>query len=447
MKRTVRFFAVICCLAVVVTSLSPVLADDWPQWLGPRRDSVWRESGIVERFPEEGLTVKWRAPVEMGYAGPAVADGKVYVTDYVHRSGKITNNAGGRDQLEGTERVLCFDAQSGERLWKHGYERSYNISFPRGPRCTPTVDSGKVYTLGAEGDLLCLDAGNGDLLWKKSLTEEYGVETPFWGFAAHPLVDGDLLYCLVGGEGSVAVAFDKNTGEEVWRALSAIGPGYCPPTMIEHAGTKQLLIWHPESLNSLNPRTGEVYWSLPLEPNYRMSIAPPRKSGEHLYVSGIGHVGALFKLDDDQPGAEVVWRGTTKTGVYSANGPSFLEDGMIYGSDCHLGALLGVRMKDGERLWQTFEPTTGGERKADHGTVFLVKHRDRFFLFSETGDLILAKLSPDGYEELDRFHVLEPTNEAMGRDVVWSHPAFAERCLFARNDEELVCVSLAAESD
>jgi outer membrane protein assembly factor BamB len=404
---------------------------------------VWREDGIVSDFPDDGLPIKWRVPVALGYSGPAVADGKVYVMDYERQSGTMTNSAGSRDRLEGSERVLCFAAGTGRLLWKQQYDRPYSISYPGGPRCTPTIDSGKVYTLGAEGNLLCLDAADGRAIWSKDLNQQYKTTTPIWGYAAHPLVDGDLLYCLVGGEGSVAVAFDKNTGEEVWRALSASEPGYCPPTIIEHAGLRQLLIWHPEALNSLDPATGKLYWSIPLMPAYRMSIAAPRKLGDYLYVSGIGNVAALMKLNNAQPPA-IVWRGTSTTAIYSANSTPFLEQGMIYGADCQIGSLMGARMEDGQRLWQSFEATTGGTRRASHGTAFLVKHQDRYFLFSETGDLILANLSPDSYQEIGRFHVLEPTNETFGRSVVWSHPAFAERSVFARNDKELVCVDLAA---
>ncbi|MBT4868455.1 MAG: PQQ-like beta-propeller repeat protein [Planctomycetaceae bacterium] len=432
-------------LALAAGSPDTTRADDWPQWLGPQRDSVWREQGIVERFPDSGLKVKWRVEVSLGYSGPAVADGRVFVTDYVSRSGNVTNRPGSRDALEGTERVLCFAADSGKLLWKHEYDRTYRISYPGGPRCTPSVDSGKVYALGAEGDLLCLNAADGNVIWSKELTKEYKTESPIWGFAAHPLIDGDLLYCLVGGKGSVAVAFNKNTGEEVWRALTASSPGYCPPTMIEHAGTKQLLIWHADALNALNPLTGKPYWSVPLKPGFGMSIVAPRKLGRHLFASGYGKAGVLLKLDDTKPGVEVVWRGKPKTAVYSENSTPFLLDGMIYGIDGHQGSLIAARIKDGERLWESFRPTTGGTRRAGHGTAFLVKHKNGFFLFSETGDLILAKLSPKGYEEISRFHVLDPTNTVFGRNVVWSHPAFAERCVFARNDKELVCVSLAAD--
>lgn len=419
-------------------------ADDWPQWLGPNRDSVWREEGIVEQFPDDGLQVKWRTPVGLGYGGPAVADGRVYVMDYQKRAGELGNSPGKRDVLDGTERVLCFDAATGELLWKHEYDRPYAVSYGGGPRCTPTVDGDRVYALGAEGDLTCLDAKDGRVIWKRNFPKDYGVETPIWGFAAHPLVDGDLVYCVVGGEGSVAVAFNKHTGKEVWRALSAREPGYCPPTIIEHSGIRQLIIWHPESINSLHPKTGELYWSVPLKPSYSMSINVPRLLGDRLYASGIGNVAAMLELGtaNGKPTAEVLWRGATKKALYGANSTPLLEDGVIYGNDCRSGALIAARMEDGERLWETFDATTG-DRRANHATVFLVKHNNRHFLFNEKGDLILAKLTPKGYQELGRFRVLEPTNSTFGRSVVWSHPAFAQKCLFARNDKELVCVSLA----
>jgi len=444
-RRLTCSWIAVCSSVLMCVVGVPAWADDWPQWLGPRRDSVWRETGIVNQLPAGGLPVKWRADVSLGYSGPAVADGQVFVASFAPRSGTVTNNPGARDKLEGIESVVCLNAATGRQLWKRDFERTYNISFPGGPRCTPTVDSGRVYLLGAEGDLFCLDAADGRVVWSKNLPTEYQFETPFWGCAGHPLVDGDLLYCLAGGKGSVAVALDKHTGREVWRALSATEPGYCPPTMIAHGGAKQLLIWHPEALNSLDPKTGAVHWSVPLVASYGMSITAPRQSGPYLYASGIGNAAVLLKLDDSKPAAEVLWRGDAKSAVYCANSTPLLIDDMIYGADCQLGALLGVRLKDGERLWQTFAPTTGGDRRVSHGNAFLVRHEDRCFLFSETGDLILAKLSPSGYHELGRMHLLEPTTEVFGRKVAWSHPAFAEQCVFARNDKELVCVSLAAE--
>jgi outer membrane protein assembly factor BamB len=437
-------------LVLVASYAATSRADDWPQWMGPRRDGVWREAGIVQAIPPQGLPVKWRVPVMGGYSGPAVANGRVYLMDYDRREGEAINDPGTRNELYGRERVLCLDAATGAVVWKHAYERPYAISYASGPRCTPTVDGGKVYTLGAEGDLLCLDAASGTLLWQKDFVKDYAAPVPIWGFCGHPLVEGDQLICLVGGEGSVVVSFDKQTGRERWRALSASEQGYCPPTIIESGGERQLVIWDADKLNALDPATGRVLWSQPLKPAYGMSIMAPQvadtKLGRVLFASGIGRVGALYRLAADTPGATILWRGQPKTAVYCANSTPFIRDERLYGCDCETGFLTAVDLATGARLWETGVPTMG-ERRGRHGTAFLVRHEPSgpgiTWLFSETGDLILARLTPEAYEEHGRVHLLDPTNECFGREVVWSHPAFANRCVYARNDRELVCVSLA----
>jgi outer membrane protein assembly factor BamB len=426
-------------------------ADDWPQWMGPARDGVWRERGVVGAMPAAGLPVKWRAEVRAGYSGPAVADGRVYLLDYDVQLGTLANNPGARTELTGRERVLCFDAATGRLLWKHEYDRAYSMSYASGPRCTPTVAGGRVYALGGEGDLTCLDAATGAVLWSRELRKDYAAPTPLWGFCGHPLVDGDRLVCLVGGPGSVAVAFDRHTGREIWKALSASESGYCPPSIIEAAGVRQLLIWDADNLNALDPATGTVLWTQPLKPAYGMSIMAPRvgrtAQGQVLFASGIGRVGALFTLSADKPGAKISWRGDPKSAIYCANSTPFIAGDTLYGCDCETGFLTAAELATGRRLWETGRPTMG-DRRGRHGTAFLVRQGDgpgddRTWLFSETGDLILARLTPAAYEELGRMHLLEPTNECFGREVVWSHPAFAGRCVFARNDRELVCVSLA----
>ena len=438
--------------ALAVALLAPAVygddwGDDWPQWLGPTRDGVWHEEGVVETIPAAGLPVVWRVPVKGGYSGPAVVGGRVYLTDYEQTGGELANNPNGRNELTGSERVLCFDAADGRLLWKHEYDCPYSLSYAYGPRCTPTVDAGCVYTLGAEGNLLCLDAETGTVLWEKDFKRDYAAPTPIWGFCGHPLVDGDQLICLVGGEGSVAVSFDKRTGEERWRQGTASEAGYCPPTIIESAGVRQLLIWDADKLNAVVPETGKPLWSQPLKPGYGMSIMAPRVAdtplGQVLFASGIGRVGALYQLSAYTPGASVLWRGEPKTAVYCANSTPYIDGTTLYGCDCETGFLTAVDLTTGERLWETLEPTMGTERRGRHGTAFLVRNGDRTWLMSETGDLIVATLSPQGYAEDSRMHVLDPTGECFGREVVWSHPAFANRCIFARNDKELVCVSAA----
>lgn len=431
-------------LSVVVLSAATLgRGEDWPQWLGPGQAATWEAEAVIEQFPPQGLPPRWRVPVGLGYAGPAVADGKVFLFDYLLTSGEVSNNPGARVSLEGEERLSCFSSRDGALLWRQGYAAPYHISYPSGPRATPTVDGDRVYTLGAEGRLCCRSVADGSLQWEVDLKEKYGVNSPMWGFSAAPVVDGERLYVMVGGDGHAVVALHKQTGQELWRALSAPDAGYSTPTVIEAGGTRQLIVWHPNAINGLNPESGEVYWSVDLKPDYGMSIMAPRYSDGLLFASGIGNVGAALRLAADQPRADVLWRGTATTGVYCANSTPLIVDGILYGCDCRSGALLAVRLDTGERLWETLAPTVGGAgRRAGHGTAFLVRQGDRCVLFSETGDLIFARLTPEKYEELSRMHLIDPTNECFGRPVVWSHPAFAEGCVFARNDRELVCVSL-----
>jgi outer membrane protein assembly factor BamB len=416
-----------------------LVGDDWPQWLGQNRDGRWHETGIVESFPQNGPPRLWRADLAGGYAGPAVADGRVFVTDYVRIEGDPTPNPGKKSELTGRERVTCLDAESGAVVWRHEYDCNYKLSYPAGPRVTPTVNEGHVYTLGAEGNLICFEAASGKIVWKRDLKENYGMQlAPHWGFAAHPLVDGDTLYCVVGGAGSVAVAFDKKTGKEKWRALTASEPGYCPPTMIEAGGTRQLLIWHPESLNSLNPETGEVYWSFAMAPAYKMSIIAPVKSGDYLYACALQGTSILLKLGSEAPTAEEVWRGK---GLHPDHNPPLIVDGYLYGID-EKGQLRCFDLQSGDKKWESLAAATNG-RPANSTTGFIVKNGDRYFIATEQGELIMARMSPEGYQELGRFRMLEPTSQTGNRDVVWSHPAFANRCVFARNDREIVCYSLA----
>jgi len=435
---------VTCLVAAMWTSC--VSAADWPQWMGPNRDDVWSETGILDVFPTEGPKVLWRMPISGGFAGPAVADGKVYVTDYVKASGDAKPAPTKRNDLQGAERILCLDARSGSELWKHEYPCDYTISYPAGPRCTPTVDGGKVYTLGAMGDLLCLDAETGSVVWSKNFPQAYGAPLPLWGFAGHPLVYKNLLICSVGGAGSGVVAFDKLTGQEVWKALSAAEIGYSPPTLIEAGGVTQLLIFNGDGLNSLNPDTGTLYWAEPLKTSFSMAIMAPRQDGDYLFAGGHSGKSAGYKLDAAKPAVEKVWQGSRDSGLAPVSGTPFVENGVAYGIDGN-GLFRAVRIDTGERLWATAKPVNGKDddrRGPNEGATFVTKNGDRFFIFGENGDLVIARLSPEKYDELSRTKLLEPVGTGLGRAIVWSHPAYADRCVFARNDQEIVCVSLAA---
>jgi outer membrane protein assembly factor BamB len=446
LQQGVKWYFLTLGVLLASAVMTAVRADDWPQWLGPRRDGVWRENGILDRFPEGGPKVRWRARVGAGYAGPAIAGNRVYLLDRVLAEG-TKNHAEPFPQrpnkgIAGTERVLCLSDQDGSLLWKYEYDCPYTISYPLGPRATPLIRDGKVYTFGAEGNLFCLDVATGKLVWGRDLKKDYGVKAPLWGFASHPLLDGDKLICLVGGDGTTVIAFDKNSGKELWRALKAKEPGYAPPMIYELGGKRQLIVWHAEAVNGLDPETGHVYWTQPAKTYMGMSIATPRRVGDAVFVTAHPSLALLLHPKSDGAAPDVVWRGDKKTGFSSVFSTPFAEDGYLYGVQSG-GMLCCVKAATGERLWETAEPVAG--KRLGSAECFLVKNGDRFFVFNEKGDLLLARLSPKGYEQIGRTHLLDPTSAAFGRDVLWSPPAFAHRCVYVRNDKELICVSLAAE--
>ena len=433
-----RSLAIVC---LVFSAATNARAADWPQWMGPQRDNVWREDGIVRELPADGPKIAWRAPVAGGYAGPAVANGKVYVADYVTQDNVNVANFE-RKESTGTERVLCLDEATGKELWKFEYPVKYTISYPAGPRCTPAVADGKVYTLGSEGNLYAFDANTGKVLWSHDFQKEYGAKTDLWGYAGHPLVDGDKLISIVGGEGSYVVAFDKNTGKELWKNLTSPSQGYSPPAILEIAGQRQLVLLRPDAVTALEPDTGKEIWSVPYESTNGLVVMTPVLWKDYMFVGGYAQKNMLLKLAADGKSAEMVWKDNPEHAFSPVNVQPTLAGDNLYGFD-HNGRLYGVKLPDGDRLWDTSEPVS--ERPANNGTAFIIRQGDRYWLFTENGDLISPELTPEGYKELSRAHILDPTGDAFGRPVVWCSPAFANQRMFVRNDKECIAVDLAAE--
>jgi outer membrane protein assembly factor BamB len=407
--------------------------------MGPKRDNVWREDGILEKFPKDGPKVLWRTPIAGGYAGPAVSGGKVYVTDFVTAANVKIDNFD-LAEFNGVERVLCLDQKTGAEQWKHEYPVKYAISYPAGPRCTPLVQDGKVYTLGAEGNLFCFDADSGKIIWSKGLKATYKTKAALWGYAAHPMIDGKKLITLAGGDGSHVVALDKDTGAEIWKAGSQSEQGYCPVLITEAGGKRQMIVACPRAVYSLNPETGERYWTTPYTADSGCIVMTPVRFGEYLFVGGYQGKNLLLKLRSDAPGVEVVWKDQKGSGLSPVSVQPFLQDGILYGYDDN-GHMYGVELPSGKRLWDEAGPVGGQPRGSE--TAFIVKNGNRFVFFAETGHVVLGKLTPKGYEEIDRAKVLEQTNNAFGRKVVWCAPAYADKKMYVRNDKEIICVDLA----
>ena len=424
----------VAVLTVVVFS-SAVAADDWPQWRGPTRDGVWHETGVIERFESSHLKPRWRVPISSGYSGPTVADGRVYVTDRVAEPKQI-------------ERVHCFDWKTGETIWSHSYDCVYrDIGYTAGPRASVSIDEGRAYSLGAMGHFFCFDAASGEVLWKYDLDREYKIRMPIWGLAASPLVEKDLVIVQVGGQNTCLVAFDKVTGKKRWKAMKD-DASYSAPIIIEQAGRRVLVCWTGQHVAGLDPATGDVLWAYPFPPSKMvLAIATPVVDGDHLFVTAFYDGSLMLRLNQKKPAVEKIWR---RVGIdeqhtdslQSLIGTPYMKDNYVYGVDSY-GELRCLEGDTGDRVWE--ELPAG--RKVRWFNIHMVENGDKVWMFNERGELAITRVSPKGYEEISKAKLLQPTREQLNErgGVCWSHPAFAYRHVFARNDEELVAADLSAK--
>lgn len=434
------------CVATLTWSIlfalpGKAFGEDWPEWRGAGRRGEWNESGIVRIFPKEGLRVVWRVPLGSGYSGPSVSRGRVFASDFLRTGARL-----------GSEGLVAFDQETGERLWEKRWPADYaGIEYPSGPRATPTVDGDRVYAVGASGTLVCASVEDGQVLWTRTFTGEFGTQLPPWGMSSAPVVHGDLLIAVVAGRPDAkVVAFDKHTGAEVWRALSSenSGPGYSQPILIQVGIQPAVVIWHAGGVAALEPDSGRLLWEQPFRIRMETPIATPAWRRPLLLVSAFFNGSRLYHVGSD--GTALLWKGSSDSGVETdglhalMNAP-VIDGDHVYGI-CSYGQLRCLQLSTGKRVWETQEVTRERVRNA---SAFVVRSGDRYFISNDRGELIIAGLSPSGYTEFCRTELIRPTSEPGARRergaVHWSHPAYAERSVFVRNDEEILRASLAAD--
>ncbi len=436
---------------LVAWPMSPLSAEDWPQWRGPNRDGVWQTHGIVSELPDGQLPLQWTVEIGAGYSGPTVADGRVYVMD--------------RQTAEGqqTERVLCLDSKTGQRIWTHEYDAPYTISYKAGPRASVTIHDGHAYAVGAMGHFFCLNAQTGEVVWQHVLETEYDVTLPIWGIAASPLIhSGKVIQQVGGANGACFVAFDKKSGQEIWRSLDEKA-GYSSPIVIQQAGQDVLVCWSGESLSGLDPATGKVHWSHEMKPiKMPIGIGTPAVDGELIFVSSFYDGSLMVRAPKDSLDSQLVWRAIGRDeqhtgsnsvqlgnqtikdgnvyGMHAMIGTSILQNGLIYGVDSY-GEFRCLDANTGKRLWEDLTAVP----KERWSTIHMVRQGDVTWMFNERGELLITKLMPDKLEILDRCQLIEPTEVQLPQrgGVCWTHPAFAEQSVFVRNDQRIVRASLA----
>ena len=399
-------------------------AEDWPKWGGPRGDFSWNAPALPAEWPKAGLKTVWSKPVGGGYAGIAVVDGRVFVMDR-------------QTEPAERERLLCFSAETGETLWTHEYPVAYGkLDYGNGPRATPTVHEGKVYTLGAVGHLHCVNATDGHPVWQHDLVTEAGARIPEWGLAASPVIWNDLVIVHPGAKNGCVMAFHRETGKEAWRAADDPA-GYSTPIVIASPSGPQIVAWSPENVLGIAPRTGEVLWTVPYKVTYGVSIATPLYRAGLVFVTGYWEGSKAIRLGPSPKDATLAWtdernlRGIMMSPLYRA--------GLVYSLDKQLG-LTCFELATGRKLWDDGNALAKRDRNP-HAMAVWLGDTNRILALNAEGQLVLARLSREGYAEESRTHLINPTDKS----PIWAHPGFSGNRIFARSDAELKCVVLVEE--
>lgn len=376
------------------------LAADWPQFRGPNRDGVSRETGLLKSWPAGGPKVLWKAPVGEGFSHVVVAGGRLFT---LYGQG-------------GSEHAVAMDAASGKQIWKTAIDSKYKSDMGNGPRSTPTVDAGMVYALSANGKLVALNAANGRKVWEKDLEDEFDARLPGWGASTSPLVEGNLLLVDVGGSGGKSLmAFDKKTGKTVWSSQNDKA-GYSAPIAVTVGGVRQVVFFTATSVVSVAPATGKLFWRIPWRTDWDVNAAAPIfVAPDKLFISsGYGVGAALYKLKGGSP-PEEIWKSRGMKNQFSS---SVLWKGTIYGFDD--ATFKAIDAATGKDLWR--------QRGLGHGSLILAD--GHLVVLSERGKLVLVEANPAAYKEKGSVEILS--------GKCWTAPTLANGKLYVRNEEQLV---------
>jgi len=386
---------------------SPARRNYWTQFRGPARDGRSEELALKTSWPAGGLTQLWRQPVGGGFASFSVADGVAYTIE----------------QRRGQEVVAAYQVETGRELWTHGWDATFREQTGDGPRATPTWDAGRLYALGATGELRCLDARTGRALWSKNILSDNGASNIPWGVAASPLVVDDKVVVLAGGPGGrTVVAYHKLTGARAWGALGDEA-SYTSPMLVTLAGRRQVLVVTAVRAAGLAPEDGSVLWDFPWSNSSRINIAQPVvvDSQRFLLSAGYGKGAALVEVGGAGKGlgARAVWQNSMMKNKFNS---SVLYEGHVYGLD--EGILTCMEAATGERKWK------GGR----YGYGQVVLSGGHLIVTTDDGEIVLVRATPQAHTEIARFQALD--------GQTWNNPAIAGGRLLVRNAKEMACYKL-----
>lgn len=392
------------CLLLIWSFVVAASAADWPQFLGPNHNSISSETGLNKDWNAKAPAVLWKVPMgDNGFAGPSVADGKVFIVDHA-----------GADDI-----VRALKLDDGSEVWSYTYPDTAkdNYGFCRS---TPVYSEGKLYVAGRLGQLICLDANSGKALWQRHLVNDFGGKPPQWLFAASPLIDGNKLIIGTGSPNGNVACLDKNTGAPLWTGGNADGASYSTAVPATILGQKQYVVFVANNAIGVNADTGKLLWSFPWITKYGVNAPQPLIEGNFVFVtSGYGAGCALYEITPEGPAQ----RWTNKAISSHFNSPIYYE-GYIH-SDSDPGNLVCMSPQAGEVCWKQGGFEKGGLIIAD-GTIIM--------LGGATGELVMAKAAPESYQELGRIKPLGGKS--------WTAPVLSNGRLLIRNLDTLACFDL-----
>ena len=400
MRRAFFFVTV----AVLTLAGAAAYAGDWPIFRGPNGDGISTETGINKDWNSKPPKMLWQTDMhDNGYAGAAVASGKVFII--AHRSD--------------SDVVRAINLATGKLVWQYAYKDASKDAFGFA-RSTPSIANGRVYTLSRLGTVNCLDAKSGKKIWSRNICTDFKGKKPVWDYSMSPLVDGNKVILVPGGLDACVVALDKTTGRTIWQGGGSDEPGYCTPQKVTINGKPQYLIFAANSLMGVDPNTGKELWSFEWKTNAGINAAAPITMGNTIFISsGYGQGCALVEVTD--AGAKAVWQNKEMVAHFSS---PILMDGAIYGNS-DPGNLVCLDPKTGVVKWKK-EGFEKGPLLGIDGVMLAFDGKG--------GDLIMAELSPDAYKEICRFTPLGGQS--------WTAPIVSDGKLIVRNKTALACFSL-----
>lgn len=382
----------------------------WTNFRGPNRDGRYDELQVLTQWPASGLVPVWKQPIGVGYASFVIADGRAYTIE----------------QRRGQEVVTAYDVATGRELWKQGWNALFSDSQGDGPRATPTWDDGRIYALGATGELRCLDAKTGAVAWGRNILTENQASNLSWAMAASPLVVDDKVIVLPGGgNGKSIVAYNKLTGAPVWKSQNDT-QAYVSPMLVTLAGRRQVVVVSASRVMGLAPEDGSLLWSQVWDTEMGINCSQPIVvDSNRLFISaGYRKGAALIEITGGGKNFETrrLWENNNMKNRFNS---SVLHEGYVYGLD--EGILTCLDVNTGERKWK------GG--RYGYGQVILAS--GHLIVSSDKGELALVKAAPQQYVEVARFSALE--------GQTWNYPAISGGRLLVRNASQMAAYNIAAQ--